>query len=168
MLNFLRGKLTALLIGGLALGLLAGCATNLQPASLQMIDEAEVQWQQAPILNYHIIVEVDRLDERRQNDLTVSQGQVIHAVVAYWDTNSNTWNRSTDLNQQQAFPYTVPGLFDTVRGELKNGSRTDIQVALGGDPPFPQQIDLGEVQDAGQAVSGTAATVTVKKFEPLK
>ena len=148
-------------------GLLAACGPRLVSASVRMMDEAEARWQVNPVPSYRIVVDVERPDDRRRNELTVRQGQVVSAVVKYWDSRRRRWKEPYELNPEQAFPFTVPGLFDMVRGELRNSGRAEIRVAMGGEPAFPQRIVLGPVWQDLRPVPGTEATVIVREFEPL-
>jgi hypothetical protein len=148
-------------------GLLAGCYIGLERASIPMIDAAEANWQANPVPGYDITVEVDRPGERRRNEISVRQGQVRRAVVRSWDPDEKRWQEPAPLNEEQAFPFTVPGLFDMVRDELRHSGRADIRVMIGKSPAsFPRRLVLGPVWQAGQPVTGTEATVTVRKFEP--
>jgi hypothetical protein len=133
-----------------------------------MMDNAEALWQANPVPSYHIIVDVDRPDDRRRNDLTVRQGEIVEATVSYWDFQKKRWEEPYDLNQEQAFPFTVPGLFEMVRGELRGSNRADIRVVMDSAPAFPHRIILGPVWQDLRPVSGTEATVTVRKFEVLR
>jgi len=151
----------------LLVGFAAACGSRLVPASVRMMDEAEARWQANPVLNYRIVVDVERPDDRRRNELTVRQGEVTRAVVMYWDPRQKRWGEPYELNPEQAFPFTVPGLFDMVRGELRGSNRADIRVAMDGDPPFPQRIVLGPVWEDLRPVPGTEATVIVREFERL-
>lgn len=148
-------------------GLLTACGPRLVSASVRMMDEAEARWQANPVPSYRIVVDVERPDDRRRNELTVRQGQVVSAVVKYWDSRRRRWKEPYELNPEQAFPFTVPGLFDMVRGELRNSGRAEIRVAMGGEPAFPRRIVLGPVWQDLRPVPGTEATVIVREFEPL-
>ena len=163
-----RGRtLTVVLLGLMLAGLLAACGGRVVPATLHMIDAAETRWQAAPVLSYRIVVDVERPDDRRRNELTVRDGEVTRAVARYWDARQRRWGEPFDLNPEQAFPFTVPGLFDIVREALQNSGRADVRVALEGTPPFPRRILLGPVWEGAHPVPGTEATVTVREFEPL-
>lgn len=134
--------------------------------------------------NYHIVVDVDRPDpssalrqaqddssgqgDRRRTELTVRQGEITEAVVKYWDFRKKRWQEPYDLNPEQAFPFTVPGLFDMVRGELRSSGRADIRVVMDGELAFPHRIVLGPVWEDLRPVEGTEATVTVREFEVLR
>lgn len=160
----LVGRLTTAVML-LLVSLLTACGARLVPASVDMVDEAEARWQANPVLNYRIVVDVERPDDRRRNELTVRQGEVTRAVVMYWDPRQKRWGEPYALNPEQAFPFTVPGLFDMIRGELRGSNRADIRVAMGGEPPFPQRIVLGPVWEDLRPVPGTEATVIVREFE---
>jgi len=148
-------------------GLLTGCYIGLEQASFQMIDAAEADWQANPVPSYNITVEVDRPgDDRRRNEISVRQGQVTRAVVRDWKPDEKRWREPYPLNEEQAFPFTVPGLFDMVRDELRHSGRADIRVEMEKSPAsFLRRLVLGPVWQDGQPVTGTEATVTVRKFE---
>ncbi len=156
----------ALVAGLFNMLVLAGCSQPM-PASIPMMDRAEERWNADPVPSYHIVVDVERPDDRRRNDLVVRQGKIVEATVRYWEGGMKRWGDRYELGQEQAFPFTVPGLFDMVRGELRGSNRADIRVLVGGEPAFPQRIPLGPVWEDNQPVSGTEATVIVRKFEIL-
>ena len=155
-----------LLIAGLLM-ILVGCSQPV-PATMRMMDEAKARWQANPVPSYHIVVDVDRPDDRRRTELTLGEGEIVEAKVSYWDFRKKRWQDSYDLNQEQAFPFTVPGLFDMVRGELRSSGRADIRVVMKGEPAFPHRIVLGPVWQDLRPVEGTEATVTVREFEVLR
>lgn len=155
-----------LLLTGLLI-LLVGCSQPV-PASRRMMDDAEARWQANPVPSYHIVVDVDRPDDRRRTELTLSEGEIVEAKVSYWDFRKKRWQEPYDLNQEQAFPFTVPGLFDMVRGELRSSGRADIRVVMKGEPAFPHRIVLGPVWQDLRPVEGTEATVTVREFKALQ
>ncbi|NUQ37462.1 MAG: hypothetical protein HUU23_06610 [Caldilineales bacterium] len=149
------------------LALLAGCDLRLRDTTLAEMDAAEAAWQQHPIPDYHIVVEVQRPDELRRIDIRVQQGEVISAVLLQWDAQQRVWRPPYDLPPAHSFPFTVPGLFDTVRGALAHSGRTRIAVQMAGDPAFPQRIEFGPVWEEGQMVQGTEASIRVREFEAL-
>ncbi len=154
-------------ISALTMGcLLIGCGARLQPASVELMHECEARWLEHPVLSYHITVDVDAPNERRRNEVTVREGKVTRAVISYWDGHQKQWGVTRGLDSQQAFPFTVPGLFDTVQSELKRNNRTDIRVAIDRNYAFPQSIVLGPVLMDGHRLLDTAATVTVASFSP--
>lgn len=146
--------------------LLNGCSSGLHRASVQMMDRAEAQWQQAPVLDYEITVEVNRPDDRRRTTVLVAQGQIVQGEVSYWNAKDQRWDEPYALNEEQSFPFTVPGLFDMVRGELENSGRVDIRVRMEDESTFLEHIVLGPVMLDGQVVSGTEATITVESYTP--
>lgn len=153
-------------MGIIITALLGGCSSGLQKASVQMMDTAEARWQQQPVQDYEIMVEVKRPDDRRRSTVIVQQGQIVRGDVSYWNAKTNRWDDPAALNQEQSFPFTVPGLFDMVRGELNSSGRADIRVKMEGEPPFPRRIVLGPVMLDGQAMSGTEAVITVERYAP--
>jgi hypothetical protein len=161
----LRG-LTPRLLDLAVVGFLAGCSSRLQPASLGLINDCEDRWRAHPIVSYHIVVDVDAPGERRRNEITVQQGKISRAVMRYWNRSAGKWEAPTGLGKEQALPFTVPGLFDIIRGEVMRGSRTDIRVEISQHPSYPRCIVLGrEVRD-GRPLSGTQTTLTVASFGP--
>ncbi len=154
---------TVLLLAGLA----TACNSQLKPATIAMMDEAEARWQENPVLSYRIVVDVERPDDRRRNELIVEQGQVTRALIRYWDPERQRWGRPMELTIEQAQWFTVPGLFNTVREELRNSGRKRIRVAIEGDPAFPRRIELGPVMEGKKPAPYTKATVIVRVFEPL-
>ena len=154
------------LLGIIITALLGSCSSGLQKASVEMMDKAEARWQQQPALDYEIMVEVNRPGDRRRSTVIVQRGQIVRGDVSYWNAKTNRWDEPSALNQEQSFPFTVPGLFDMVRGELENSGRADIRVKQEGEPPFPRRIVLGPVMLDGQAMSGTEAVVTVERYGP--
>jgi len=149
------------------LALLAGCDLRLHDTSLAEMDAAEAAWNEHPIASYRIVVEVTRPDELRRNDITVRDGEVISAEMLLWDARQREWREPYTLLPSQSFPFTVPGLFDTVRGALEHSGRTRIEVDMIGDPPFPRRIEFGPVWEEGQMVRGTEASIRVREFEAL-
>lgn len=158
------GKIPVVLFLGAFL--LGGCIPGLHRASLEMIDRAEAQWQQAPVLDYEITVEVTRPDDRRRTTVIVQQGQIVQGEVSYWNAADKRWDEPYALNEEQSFPFTIPGLFEMVRGELQNSGRVDIRVRMKDELSFPWYIILGPVMLDGQAVAGTEAVIAVEEYTP--
>jgi len=144
-------------------GLLVACS-RLQPASLESIDRWEARWQADPVLSYHIVVDVESPGERRRNEVTIRENKIAYAETMYWDWSSRKWKASSKLDRDQAFPFTVPGLFDVLRGELRAGGRSQVRVAMSRHPAFPSRIVLGPVLQDGRAMPDTTATLTVASF----
>jgi hypothetical protein len=72
------------------------------------------------------------------------------------------------LSAEQAQPFTVPGLYASIREELLVGHRSECRVAFVGDPPIPLRILLGPtLRPQGGPVPGTEARITVQTFEPV-
>lgn len=114
---------------------------------------------------YHIIVGVERPVEMRRNDLTVKDGEIVSATVTYWKQKGWEWNEPYDLNHDQAYPFTIPGLYDMLRGAINTQNREYIRVDMQGNPPFPHWIEFGTVWQEGEPVYGTESRVIVRKFE---
>jgi hypothetical protein len=153
-----------LLVGAL---ILAVACSQPVPATIGMLDDAEARWRADPVASYHIVVDVDRPNDRRRTELTVRQGEITAATVKYWGFDRERWQEPHDLNPEQAFPFTVPGLFDMVRGELRGSGRADVRVEMGGEPAFPHRVILGPVWQDERPVAGTEATVAVREFDVL-
>ena len=159
-------RLLALLSALSVLFLAAGCRSEaFEPATMSLIDEAEAAWLAAPTASYRMTVEIDRPDDRRRSMVTVVEHEIVEGVVSYWDFQAREWQEPYALNQEQSFPFSVPGLFDMVRGALEESGRESIQVKMAGDPPFPQKILFGPVIVDGEPFEPTRATVTVHQFD---
>ncbi len=146
---------------------LAACRGGLEQATLAKVDQMEQAWLAAPVSSYRIVVDVDRPDDRRRNELLVEDGAVVQATVKYWNPQRKTWDEPFPLNPEQAEPFTVPGLFEMVREQIQLPERAQVQVKWQEEPPMPELIVLGPVSMNGQPVSGTEATVFLEEFEPL-
>jgi hypothetical protein len=146
--------------------MLVGCLPN-GPSQVTMedLDTAEATWLASPSMNYMMTVEVDRPDDKRRNMIVVAEGEIVEGIVSYWDPATRKWQDALSLNEEQAFPFTVPGLFEMVRGSLEDSGREDIRVEMDGEPPFPQKIIFGPVIVDGEPFSMTEATITVKHFQ---
>lgn len=141
------------------------CGPPMEKATLARIDEADAHWRSSAISNYHIIVDVERSEELRRQDITVRSGQISHAIVQYWNSRNKRWENTISLNESQAIAFTVPGLLETVREELQSNRRPIIQVSLTPGPPYLQRIILGQVWQNDRAVPSSQASVIVQKFE---
>ena len=151
----------------LALLTIAGCNFGPAPqATVDMMDDGEAAWLAAPVPNYRMTVEVDRPDDRRRTMVTVVDGEIVDGVVSYWDAGRRSWEEPYPLNEEQAFPFTPPGLFEMVRGALEESGRDDIRVVMKGEPPFPHKIIMGPIRVDGELFDRTRATVTVRSFAP--
>lgn len=162
------------LLGLFLLTLLIGCSRPV-PATVEMMDHAEARWQADPIANYHIVVDVSRpapssgsgQGERRRSEVTVHRGDIAEATVRYWDSKEERWGESYELNQAQAFPFTVPGLYEMVRGAIQDSGRVDVRVEMEREPAFPHRIVMGPVWQDDRPVPGTEAVVSVHEFKVL-
>jgi hypothetical protein len=156
-------RLRVILVSVIAL---VACHSGLRQATIGEIHQAERQWENHPILNYKIVVDVQQQNELRRNALNVRDGQITHAVVSYWNSRRNKWELEESLKLQQALPFTVPGLLETVEEEISNSNRSEIEVAMKGDPPVPKTILLGNLLQNNQRVAGSKAYIFVRSFLP--
>jgi hypothetical protein len=138
---------------------------RLERATIKMINDAQTIWYPDPILNYHIVVDVQRPGEYRRNDLTVVGGEIVSATVMYRKQKWWGWEEPFALNFDQAYPFTIPGLYDMLRGAINANNRKEIRVDMQGYPPFPHRIEFGTVWQEGEPVYGTESRVIVKEFE---
>ncbi len=149
--------------------LLTGCLPGGSPqATMEEVDAAEAAWLASPSLDYMMTVEVDRPDDKRRNMVVVADGEIVEAIVSYWDSNARKWQEAQPLGEAQAYPFTVPGLFEMVRGSLQDSGREDIRMTMEGEPPFPREIVFGPVIVDGEPFSMTEATITVRHFQENK
>ncbi|MBI1951119.1 MAG: hypothetical protein HYS34_07130 [Acidobacteria bacterium] len=148
-------------------GLLVACGPRSAEVTVQQVDAMRARWVASPVRSYHIIVDVERPGDRRRNDITLLVDTVTRSSVAYWNEKARDWGPARELTAAKATPFTVPGLYDSIREELLEGHRSDCRVAFVGDPPVPERILLGPVMGSGAPMPGTEATVIVRAFEPL-
>ncbi|NOX61627.1 MAG: hypothetical protein GXP42_06740 [Chloroflexi bacterium] len=165
---FVLRRLTLFGLLLITITLLAGCELRLRGVSLAEIDQAEAAWQANPVLNYRMVTVVKRPDEIRRFEVEVRNGEIVRGELRLYDAVKKTWLEPYELSEDQAFPFTAPGMFDTVRGALRSSGRAIIRVKMGQDPPFPQRIELGPVWDRGQMVRGTETEIEVREFERLQ
>lgn len=151
----------------LVVGLLVACGPRPEAVTVQRLDALRSRWEAGPVRSYQITVDVERPADRRRNEITVVANMVIRASVAYWNDKGGAWGPPGPLMAGQATPFTVPGLFGSIREELVAGHRSECRVAFAGDPPVPERILLGQVMLSGTPVPGTEATLIVREFEPL-
>ena len=144
----------------------AACGLALEPASMARVEEAEAQWDAAPILDYGITVDVDRPGERRRTVVDVRDGRIVSASVSYWDPGEDRWSPPTSLRDDQAMPFTPLGLLDMVRREISPTIRREVRISLKGSPPFPHRILMGGLLRKEGSVPNSEATITVRRFEP--
>ena len=161
-----KGRLISLVLLCSVSLLSAGCFFDkLEPATLSLIDDAEAVWLASPAPSYRMTVEIDRPGDRRRSIVTVVDHEIVEGVVSYWDFEDSKWQEPYALNEEQSFPFSVPGLFDMVRGALEESGRQSIHVMMAGEPPFPQRIILGPVVVDGEPFDQTKATVTIHQFD---
>lgn len=137
---------------------------RLVPASFKMLNDAQTIWYPNEILHYRIVVDVIRPGEARRNEIHVANGEIVEATVRYRRPSSLGWGEPSVLNTEQAYPFTIPGLYDMVRLPLRSGGRQLIRVDMRGNPPFPHEIVFEPVWENGVRVMETKARVVVRRF----
>jgi len=140
---------------------------RLDRADINMLNEAQTIWYAQPISSYRLVVDVSRPGELRRNAVTVRNGEVIEATVKYRNQNTFFWDATYPLNAEQSYPFTIPGLYDMLRGALNSSNRAEIRVDMRGYPPFPHRIVFGPVWEGGTVFRGTESKVIVREFEIL-
>lgn len=162
-----RRWLPAMLLLFVTAFLLDGCRLNiLQPATMELLDTAEANWLASPTASYRMTVEIERPGERRRSTVIVEDHEIISGSVTYWDHEQRAWQEPYALNQDQSYPFSVPGLFDMIRGELEMSGRKNVRVLMVGEPPFPYNIFFGPVIVDGKSFPATKARVTIVEFAP--
>lgn len=168
---FPRRRVTSIWIPILILALLVtacGLFAGTEPASFSHNVEQRTAWEANNIDSYHTVVEVERSNERRRADVVVRDGELTSATIQYWNDNANEWNAPQPLNDEQGTPYTVPGLFEMVGGQLAAQQR-NVSVHYHDNYNFPDRIDLGDVHDReGRTIPNTDVHVRLVTFEPLR
>lgn len=160
-----RSRAALILPAGCLLAV-AACGLALEPATIERVRDAEARWDEAPVLDYGITVDVDRPGERRRTVLDVRGGRIVSASVSYWDPDEGRWSAPTPLRPEQALPFTPPGLLDMVRREIHLQSRSDLRIDLKGSPPFPHRILMGRLKRGDRLVPNSEAMISVRRFEP--
>lgn len=132
----------------------------------ETIAAAQAAWELGGTRDYDIVAEVKRVGDRRRSTLRVRGGIVESAQVSFYDEGS--WSPSIELNPEQAHPFTVPGLFQTISEELAAGQRSGVWVKMDGEPPFPHTVVLGDVVDESGLRPNTETVIRVLEFEPVR
>lgn len=138
---------------------------RLVPASIRLLNNAQTVWYANPVLNYTIVVDVIRPGEQRRCEIAVENGKVVSAAVKYRNASGLGWDQAHVLNEEQAYPFTIPGLYDMIRLPLRNNARQTIRVDMRGSPPFPHEIIFEPLWERGERLPETSARVLVRKFE---
>jgi hypothetical protein len=148
----------------IVLPLIASCGLPLKKATVQDLEQAKRIWQMHPVLNYSIVVDVQRQNELRRNSVLVREGKISSAGVRYWNADLKKWEAQRRLKEQQALPFTVPGLLMTVEEEISNSNRNDIRISMKGNPPVPQTIVLGALIHNNKQVEESKTFIFVRTF----
>ncbi len=167
----LHPRLLALVLGVVALALSACGLTerfSTSPASFDRNNAQRQAWEALGITSYRSIIEVERYNERRRVEVLVQNGDVVRVTLRYWNDETGDWDPPQELTGQRAEPYTVPGLFGMVGGELAGQQRT-VAVRYDDQYAFPVLIRLGNVHEQdGTVLPDTEVTVRVLEFEPIR
>ncbi len=155
----------AALVAAFALVTGAGCGARPGAVSIEQVDSWENDWRVRPAAAYRIEVEVERPGDRRLSRVTVRGGGIETAEVTYWDAARGAWGATAPLDEAQARPFTVEGLYRTLRAEMEAGGRSETRIAVEGDPPVPRRILLGPRLRDGRPVPGSEAALIVRHFE---
>lgn len=139
---------------------------RLVQATFRLLNDSQTAWYSNPVTNYRIVVDVIRPDEVRRNEIVVKNSEIVSATVKYRKTGGLGWQSPYNLNEGQAHPFTVLGLYDMVRVPLRNNARQDIRIDMQGTPPFPHVIVFEPLWDGGERLVETGARVIVRVFEP--
>nr|WP_290665120.1 DUF6174 domain-containing protein [Ardenticatena sp.] len=137
-------------------------------ASFQTNNAERKAWEALGITSYRVLVEVEKYNERRRVEVVVRDGQLEQAVLRYWSDDERAWEAPQMLSEERGEPYTVPGLFEMVGGELA-GQQRSVSARYNETYRFPELIRLGNVHDQnGTVLRDTEVVVRVLEFEPLE
>jgi len=165
--------------GGLIIGgvLFAAISSRLRPqeyenvpaANIYSLIEAESRWYGLAIYDYQVQVEISFGDERRMHRIQVSENSIAAAEVQYWDFLVEGWAPSETLSPAEAYYFTIPGLFETIRQALLGEVQREY-AHCGYDPEiaYPTSIYLGRILQEDGAADGTALSIRVIEFVPLR
>lgn len=112
-----------------------GAACREAAVDAQELAEAESRWRGHGIESYDIVVVVSGEGFDRRVRVSVRDGAVAEAEVT-------EHGLTRKLNETEARPYTVEGLFRTLREELGSGRRF-VRVWFDPEDDFPQHMELG-------------------------
>jgi hypothetical protein len=136
-------------------------------ASISSLTVAETDWYAAGITHYQLVTEIHFANERRLHTVTVKDQIILEKMVAYWDADLGDWREPKPMGEEEAYWYTVPGLFGTIRGALLKECRSFVRNELSGTPTFPRMIVLGPPQVDGEIVEDIVSWIEVIEFTPL-
>ena len=170
MRKFQVGTLILSIVGGILLIGYANWDKRYPIVTLPVLNELESAWYSEGILDYDLSIEVRFAQERRMHDITVRDGLVQTATVYYWDDKSDEWGTGIELDQDSAYWFTFPGLFQTIREELQNSMRDDIRIAINHNPTYPKTILLGPItqtQSNSNLTQDTEVEIYIKTYQPI-
>ena len=152
-----RGRLLSTILTGLiALSLLSCQDGHFDPRE---VTAAETLWKTNGLSSYRLSLEVSNGLTRRI-EVTMENGSFRNGVLLERALDGEGWEPPRPLDEMQARPYTVPGLFQTLREELSAGQRT-VHARFNHNRGYVEQMELGEI--AGSA----PMRITVLSLEPL-
>jgi hypothetical protein len=147
----------------ISIGLAAWTALSLscQEASLDPRDvtAAETLWKANGLSSYRIELQVANGPVRRV-EVTVENGSFRNGALRERSSNAEGWEPPIPLDETQARPYTVPGLFQTLREELSAGQRV-VRATFNPNRGYVERIELSEI------AGGTPTLIAVLSLEPL-
>lgn len=127
---------------------------------------AEKRWELQGPSSYSIEVWISNHFERRV-EVTVEKGVIREAILRERDEGEEDWGPRIELDERRARPYTVPGLFQTLREELaaeQRSVRASFQEELG----YPLRIELGSISEGqGRVISVRALVPDDRASLPL-
>ena len=143
-------------IGVLAFWLVSCGGGGLDPRD---ITAAETLWKTNGLASYHLELEVMNGLTRRI-EVTVENGSYQNGMLMERGADDEGWEPGIPLDEIQGRPYTVPGLFQTLREELSTGQRS-VSVTFNPNRGYVEAMALG-------GIAGSAPTlVRVLSLEPL-
>lgn len=133
--------------------------------SLSGLNELEQNWYAAGIDSYDLTIEVQFFEERRLHHLKVRGGLVEAAFLRLWDAKSGEWGKNEVMSAENAYWFTLPGLFQTIRQEIQNDMRQYIRSEVNNDPVYPKVIIFGPLMmPEGGFNKGTNVKITIIEF----
>ena len=120
---------------------------------------AETLWKTNGLSSYRIELQVANGPVRRV-EVTVENGSFQNGSLRERTSDAKGWGPPMPLDETRARPYTVPGLFQTLREELSAGQRT-VMATFNPNRGYVERIEL-----RGSAAE-TPTLIAVLSLEPL-
>ena len=151
-----RRRLISIGITGLAALSLLSCQTTLDSRD---VTAAETLWKTNGLSSYRIELQVANGPVRRI-EVTVENGFFQSGVLRERGADAEGWEPPVPLDETEARPYTVPGLFQTLREELSAGQRA-VRATFNPNRGYVESMELS-------AIAGDTPTlIAVLSLEPL-